>query len=216
MVATIKNMIQDDVIKALQGLDETGLAEVGQKLSEAGRKSLAEAVALRKERTSVQEATDAEKSKLEAIKKELQETADKLDSTKKATSQFRDEQIGKAKTKFFNDFKISPEKQAEYEATFKGLDSGKVDSDLIYKDFIRAHGAINADTLLGSDKTLEDQKEQARLAAIAAAGRSEGAPPGKEPKKFSDEAENLAKNAGISPEAAEKQIKGGMKRVHEI
>ncbi len=210
-------MIQDDVTKLLNGeLDEKGMTELTSKLSEEGKKALSEAIGLRKERTSVQTATEAEKQKLEQVQKELKDAEEKLNSTKQSTNQFREEQIGKAKVKFFEDFKVPPEKQAEYESTFKGIDSGKIDPELIYKDFVKVHGALNAEDLLKSQKSQEEMKRQADEETARAAGAFPANPPSKEPQKFSDEAVKLAKDANITPEAAERQIKGGMKRSYDI
>lgn len=210
-------MIQDEVTKLLNGeLDDAKVTELTSKLSEDAKKSLSEAIGLRKERNLTQAQLKEESEKLEKTRKELKESEDGLSSTKAATSQFRTEQISKAKAKFFADKSIKPENQAEYESMFSKIDSGKIDPDLIYRDFTKAHAAINADSFEQSKATEDELKRQAEAATAAAAGRQQSAPPGKEPKKFSDEAEKLAKSAGISAEAAERQITQGNRRTRDF
>lgn len=128
--------------------------------------------------------------------------------------QFREEQILKAKNKLFSTVELTDEQKVVVEEKFKRLDSGKIDSDLIYEDFLSSVAAANPQKYMSLS---EKQRESERAAALelerqAAAG---GAPPtGEQKKKFSDEALALASQAGITPEAAQKQTQEGMRRTY--
>lgn len=206
-------MIQEDVTKLLNGeLEDSKVSELTAKLSDEAKKSLSEAVALRKERNSVAESLKADKEAKEKITAELKEAEERFNSLKKNTSQFRQEQIDKAKQKFFSDKGIKPEQQGEYTELFGKLDSGKVDPELIYKDLVRVHAALNADKV----EEAEALRKQAELATLNAAGRQQTITPGKETPKYSDEVVKYAREAGISEEAAQRQLTSGMKRIREF
>lgn len=128
---------------------------------------------------------------------------------------FRNEQVEKAKNRLLSTVKLTPEQQAEVMEKFKKLDSGKMDADFIYKDLIASVAATQPDRFL----TLSEKEENERIAAEEELARQAGGSGGSaggdnKPKKFTDEATKLAKDAGISPEAATRQLTEGNRRTY--
>jgi HD superfamily phosphohydrolase len=213
--------MDNDISKALNGeLDEKGLADLEAQLSDEGKKVLKEALAFKaKKNDEKAKAEEAEKlrleeeAKLEALRKEREAEEGKLNSTKESVNQFRTEQISKAKVKFFEDYHIPAEEQSKYEDMFKKVDSNKVDPELIYKDFEVAHVALNPEAFLQAKKEREEMEKNAALANQGAAGSQSTPPSGNEKKVFSEKDESLAKNAGITNEAAKKINEQGFHRI---
>lgn len=178
----------------------------------------------------LREAKRAETERVEKLKKEAEDIlkakeeaeknnppADEKDKPQQSPEmiQFRSEQVEKARQKLFSSVKLSDEDKIAFEDRFKQLDSGKLDSDLIYKDMLAAVVATNPDKFIGLAQEREkSEAEAARIAAEQAAG-TDAAPGGEGEKKFSDEALKLAKEAGITPEAATRQLQNGMTRTLE-
>lgn len=128
---------------------------------------------------------------------------------------FRNEQVEKAKNRLLSTVKLTPEQQAEVMEKFKKLDSGKMDADFIYKDLTASVAATQPDRFL----TLSEKEENERIAAEEELARQAGGSGGSagednKPKKFTDAATQLAKDAGISPEAATKQLTEGNRRIY--
>lgn len=131
-------------------------------------------------------------------------------------TQFRTEQVEKAKTRLFSEVKLTEEEKTVVLEKFGLLDSGKVDADFIYQDLLSAFAASNPTKFLTLSKAQEQSEQEAADETERQAGSGgSAAPAGQEPKKFSDEAMALAKKAGITPEAAQKQVTGGMTRIFE-
>lgn len=212
--------MDEDINKALNGeLDEQGLKDVESKLSDEGKKILKEALAFKAKRQDEEtksaktaEEVKAQEERLAALKAEAEDIESKLSTSKEQMSQFRAEQIQKAKNKFFTDYNVPAEQQEEYNQKFERFDSGKVDPDLIYDDFVGVYAALNKDVLLKSHKEAEEMRKNADLKNAGDAGSQATPPSGDEPPKFSDAAMKLSKEAGISPEAAERQVKEGRTR----
>lgn len=195
-------------------ISETEAKEFESKLSETGKGLLKEALAfVTKRQDEGTKAADLEKKTAE-LAENIRTEEEKLSKMKDQGAQFRQEQVQKAKDKFFAEYKIPAEQQAQYDDKFKALDSGKVDSDLIYNDFVGIYAFLNKDTLLEAKKKEVDMQRQAddEAARAAGAGNGSGGPEDKKPK-FSEAVSTLAKTAGISEEAANRQINGeGMGR----
>jgi hypothetical protein len=131
--------------------------------------------------------------------------------------QFRIEQVLKAKNRLWATIKASDAEKTIIEDKFSRLDSGKVDSDLIYEDLLSAVAASNPKKFIelsGDDERRKREAEDEIARQAGGAGGSGGS--GNEPKKFSDEVLNLSKDAGISPEAAQRQVSQGNKRTYSI
>jgi len=213
--------MDEDIKKALDGeLDDQGLKDLESKLSDEGKRILKEALAFKAKKRDEEEKAkkaseiaDAEEKRVADLKAEADRIENELSHSKEQMSQFRQEQILKAKNKFFSDYNIPAEQQEEYSKKFERFDSGKVDPDLIYDDFVSVYAALNKDALLKSQKDIEEMKKNAELHNAGEAGSNSSAPTGEQPKKFSDEAMALSQKAGITPEAAERQLKDGMHRV---
>lgn len=184
------------------------------KLSEDGKKSLSEALAFRaKKKDDEAHAAEAE-AKLQKLKDDIAAEEARVESLKGSSNQFRDEQVSKAKEKFFKDYEIKPEEQSSYDELFKKIDSGKVDPDLIYKDFEVVYGAKNSSELIEAKKKQIQMQKDAALSDAAAAGANKGGSQGGEGKKeYSEATKALSQKAGISLEDAERQINHGMHRI---
>lgn len=128
---------------------------------------------------------------------------------------FRAEQVEKAKLRLFSTVKLTDEEKVEVLEKFKALDSNKMDADFIYKDLLSAVAATKPDQFLEMSQQRTQAEQDAAAELLRQSGGGDGAPTGEDgKKKFSDEALKLAKDAGITPEAAHKQITQGMSRVH--
>jgi len=150
--------------------------------------------------------------------------ADRLESSAKAEreknqpqtpemKQFREEQLLKAKNRLFSSVKLTEEERALVEDKFKRLDTGKLDSDLIYEDLLSAVAAAkpNDYMTLSNERSLAEQEAAEELARQAAMGNN---PPSEgEKKKYSDAVVKYAKDTGISLEDAKRQVEQGTKRV---
>lgn len=161
------------------------------------------------------EAEDAVKAVEEAKKGAVIETPKPKDNpTSPELTQFRSEQVEKARNRIFSEIELTDEEKEAVDEKFKKLDSGKLDADFIYNDFKSALVATKADTLLELEKEskIKERAAEKEIEQQALAGGN--TPPAEgQPKKYSDEVENLAKEAGISEEAAQRQVLNGMNRV---
>lgn len=215
--------MDEEISKALNGeLDESGLQALESKLSESGKQALKEALAFRNKKRDeeskaeeARKAREAEESRLAEIKLKAQVEEDKLKSTQESVNQFRSEQISKAKNKFFTDYGITDEQREIYEATFKKFDSGKVDPDLIYDDFVGVYAALNKESLFEAKKKIEEMQKNADLHNESQAGTHSNPPGGEKKSEVSDKAKKLAQEAGISEESADRITKEGYSRTLE-
>lgn len=193
-----------------------------EELPEFTKFAKSEADKTRGEVAGFREAKRAEADKVAKLKEES-EKAEKLISEAKAAkesleasrgqiTQFRQEQIEKAKSKFYSSFTISDEDKVKVEENFKRLDSGKVDADLIFKDFVSSYAASNPEGYIEAKKKLADMEKGAASANANAAGNHSSSPGGGDPKKFDEKTIKVAQEAGITPEAADKVLKEGMQR----
>lgn len=220
----------DSIVEAVLGgsLTDAQVEEFGSKLTADHKKLFDEAKAFRSARQDEESKTTltkAEREKaekdLEAKKAELQATEERLGKVKQdqtdaeaKKAKDRDDKVSEAKARFFKEFDISAEKQADYESGFTKLDSGSEDPNAIYADFESVYAALNKDDLLKTKREQAAQERQAEEARIRAAGGGRGGqPPGNDPAKFSDATKELAKKAGITEEAADRVQKEGMHRV---
>jgi len=166
--------MDEDIKKALDGeLDDQGLKDLESKLSDEGKRILKEALAFKAKKRDEEEKAkkaseiaDAEEKRVADLKAEADRIENELSHSKEQMSQFRQEQILKAKNKFFSDYNIPAEQQEEYSKKFERFDSGKVDPDLIYDDFVSVYAALNKDALLKSQKDIEEMKKNAELLVL--------------------------------------------------
>lgn len=218
--------------EVMSQLEPDKAAEVKRLAAESASQDLEKASALRKERNRVeQQKTEAEKEAEEAAERARALAAEKdgqgedpqpanpqnppADNT---MSQFRLEQVEKAKNKFKATFTNLPDEQySEVFKHFEKIDSGKVDSDNIYQDLVGAYAYVNRDALVAADAEKRQREAEAAAEAAASASGANGAPPqnGNEPNQYPKHVTDLAKEAGISPEAAAKVATEGNKRVYQ-
>lgn len=226
-------MQDSKVTEALEGkvsLDELNDEQKEQyrdALKEKAEETRKEADEAKSELTGFRAAKRAESEKVEKLRKEAEEWESKLskakdeieknnetlENSRKEITQFRQEQIQKAEEKFF---KEHPDlDKDDIKDKFARLDSGKVDPDLIYKDFLSAYAASDPEGYIKSKSKMEEMEKNAQARINEEAGSKGGSEPtGKEEGQVSEEAKKLAKDADISEEAAEKQLKQGMRRTY--
>lgn len=208
--------MEDFVKKVLDGeVSEDELKAFTDKLSEEGKSILAQSLAFRDKRKDEEGKALTEEDRRNKAKAEADAEEARLTQLRGENSQFRTEQISKAKAKFFADYNIPADKQSDYDAEFVKLDSGKIDPDFIYKDLERTHVALNSDTYLESERKQRQMERNAEEFNQGGAGSHQHAPPGNEPPKFSETAKQIARESNISEEAAAKIESEGMVRVIE-
>jgi len=215
-------MDEGKVKEALEGklsLDELNNEELSAFRKEA--KELAEKE--RGEVAGLREAKRAENERIEKLREEAQkiESArqsqeDILNKGKEEVTQFRQEQIEKAKANFFKQFPEAEKQKEQIEATFSRLDSGKIDSDFILKDFVSAYAATDPDSYLAARERAKNlEKGAADFNAGSAGSHSANPEGGSEGEKYSEAAKKLAKEANISEDSAQKIQEQGMSRRYE-
>jgi hypothetical protein len=215
--------MDDFVTKVLEGsVSDEEINTFKEKLSEDGKSVLNQALAFRDKRKDEEnKANEAagkattEEQRLAKAKADADAEEARLAALRSEGTQFRQEQISKAKARFFTEYGIAPENQAQYDTEFTKLDSGKMDPDLIFKDLERTHVALNSDTYLESERKQREMQRNAETYNAGGAGSQTHAPSGQEPPKFSQLAEKIAQDSEISVEAAAKIEKEGYSRFIE-
>lgn len=208
--------MEDFVKKVLAGeITDEELNAFKSKLSEEGKKELDSSLAFRDKRRDEEGKSKIEEERLAKLKLDADAEEARLNQTRGENSQFRAEQITKAKAKFFETYKVPAEKQAEYEEGFKGMDTGKMDPELIFKDFERTHVALNSDTYLAAERKQREMERSAEDFNAGGAGSYQHAPTGNESPKFSEVAKKIANDSNITEEAAAKIEKEGYVRMIE-
>lgn len=176
------------------------------------------------ETTGVRSARQAEETKLEGVKTKLTEAQTIIQKAEELSKpalspemqQLRTEQVEKAKERLWTSLKgITDEQKTTILERFKQLDSNKMDSEFIYRDLLAAAAAAMPERFaeLHNGQVIREQAAQEEIARQAAANG--GTPPPDPTKKFTPDALKLAQEAGISPEAATKQLTEGNRRVIE-
>jgi len=212
-------MDQDEINKIVSGdPSEEEIKSLEAKLSEAGKSQLREVMALKAQRKSEEkrlaDLKGESEASIEAAKKAREAEEDRVKKARESQDQFRLEQITKARDKFFAEYKIPAELQNSYEDTFNKLDSGKVDPDLIFQDFVAVYAAKNSSSLLQAQKEKEEMEKNAALNdASAAAGNGSQLKVGKDGKEYPKQVLDIAKESGITPEAASKIYTEGYSRL---
>lgn len=171
--------------------------------------------------TGFREAKRAEADRVEKLKVEATAIEDRIRNAKEEKSpenpqmtQFRSEQVEKARQRLFSTVKLTEEEKVVVDEKFKRLDTGKLDADFIYQDYLSAFAAANPTKHLELTQTQQQAEDAARLEIERQAQDGKAPPAQPDLKKFSQEALDLAKKADISPEAATKQVANGMTRVY--
>lgn len=136
-------------------------------------------------------------------------------------SQFRSEQLQKAKNKLFSnpDYALEESDKARFDELFKKLDTGKVDSDLIYEDLVTTYVALKPGQFIKAAGELGEMRRNATSFNAASANASVQMS-GPEGDKFSPAAKDLFSKwaqAGFDTskytlEAAQKVVNSGMTR----
>lgn len=163
-----------------------------------------------KETLSQMTALRAEKNRVESKIKEA-EPQEPTSTTPDPMAKFREEQLLKAEIKFKQDFKLSDDDFAKIKDQFGRVDSGRIDADLIYKDFVGAYAFVNSESLLAAQQKQESMETGAVQATMAAAGTFSGDPAsGQGTKEFSPEVKAFAEEAGIPVEAADQYLNEGI------
>lgn len=169
--------------------------------------------------SGLREAKRAESERVERLKQEAATIEDKNKSVvAKPTenlqmTQFRSEQVEKAKSRLFSEMKLSEEEKVQVLDKFQKLDTGKLDADFIYTDLVSAVAASNPNKFLELTKSQERAEMEAQAEIERQAGSDASKPADFDKSKYSDATLSYAKATGITPDAAERQLRRGMKRV---
>jgi dsDNA-specific endonuclease/ATPase MutS2 len=212
--AKIKGALEGEI--KLEELSDDELAEFRKKARELAEKEKGELTGFREAKRAEAERVEKLKKEAEGISGQANKTKEDLEKDKAEVTQFRREQILKAKEKFLTTFPDAKEKIDLIDEKFGRLDSGKIDSDFIYSDFVSAYAASDPDGYLAARQKAEDLKKNAEKLNAGSAGYSSSKPAdGSEAKKFDEKTTQVAKEAGISEEAADKVLKQGLTRRYE-
>jgi len=181
------------------------------------KEEIEKVAALREAKRVENERVESAKAEADRIKSDSEKLKAETMSSKELSpemKQFRSEQVEKAKERLFSTVKLSEEEKKLVLENFSKLDSGKMDADFIYKDLVSAVAASNPDNYLTMSQDRERMAWEAEQETLRQAAAGITKPSETELKKFTDEALKLSKEAGITPEAATKQLTHGNKRVY--
>ena len=125
------------------------------------------------------EALGKEKDRILTDVSALRETRRKEEANQLTT--FRNENLQKAKQNVMLKFGYKSEEMPTLEDEFKKIDSGAVSADLIEKDYIKAHIALNPERYLKAEEELNRLKSSgdvmvADASTMASMGAGEGMP----------------------------------------
>lgn len=139
VITTMEQNELETKIKTAQE-EEAELKSKGDELE----KIKAETADYAEQKVALQKEIDRNKATLETLHKDKEEAKVQNESFQK---RFRNEQLEKAKTKAFVDFGITePEEQKKVLDFFSKIDGGAIDSELIYRDLVRAVAAVDSDS----------------------------------------------------------------------
>lgn len=167
----------------------------------------------------VKDKADEEQSRVAGLREarrslegKAEETTEKKKAEDEEMSQFRKEQVEKARRKLVEQFGLTEEEEQTVMSTFSRLDSKRVDADLIFEDMqsaLAASQAKNFVSLYKDDKEARKKAEAeiaAQMAGGAGAGQSQESKVDPKVKAFADE-------KGLSVEDAQKILEGNTKRI---
>jgi TolA-binding protein len=212
--------MQEKIKDALEGkvtieeLNEEEKVAFYQEVKNASQDELKKLSAFRSAKRDEEQKVKDAQSRLTQAEEELSKLQTSIEQTKKEQTQFRTEQIGKAKERFFSQFKVDDEKKKAIEETFARLDSGKIDVDLIVKDFVASYAAVDPESYLTATKKAEEMRRNADAANAGQAGSNNTPPAGSEPPKYDDRTKKVAQEAGVSEEQADKVLREGLSRTY--
>lgn len=168
-------------------------------------------------------AADAEQARLAALRAErtrieTQKADVENEAVVKVRTQIRGEQVQKARAKFMAEMGLKEEDMKGIDDAFKTEDSGKFDADLIVPDLRRAYAKANSDALIEAQRLqAEQRKSAAMLNNQAATGGNPGSGSDTSGKSYSPQVLEWVREAArqgitLSPEEAERGLKGGTRR----
>ena len=189
--AIIDGTLSEDLIKSLET-----------KLSDAGKEELKKAQAFAAKRRD-------EEDKAKKAEETRKSSEENLNQTNGMVQKFRDEQINSAKTKFFDTYGIPVEQRAAYDEAFKTSDKGSMTSETIYGELENIHLILNKDTYVSAYQKQQNMQKAAQDHKEGSAGSYSAQPSGETPPEHSEEATNLAAEAGVSVQTAERVLRDG-------
>lgn len=210
--------MEDFVKNVIEGkVSDEQLKDFREKLSTEGQGELDKAIAFTRKRQDeegkLKETTDkvtAEEARLTKVREDAKAEEDRAAGIRATTDKVRKDAQDSTKVKFFEDYKIPPEKQAEYEAAFK--DSTTVDQAEIYENLQKVHVAVNAPEYLKLEQDRIAREKAAAEMNGSGAGSHKAPPPGNDPPKFTPEVQKMATESNITPEAAKRIAEEGYGR----
>jgi hypothetical protein len=175
------------------------------------------------ETTGFRGARQAEELKLSGMKEKVTEAEGiiaKADELKKPAlspemQQLRSEQVEKAKERLWASLKgVSEDQKSQVLERFKNLDTNKMDAEFIYRDLLASAAAAMPERFAQLHNEQVGREEAAQAEIQRQAEANGGTPPPNPKDKFPKEVLDLAQQAGITPEEAQKQLTQGNKRVY--
>lgn len=210
----IKEALEGNI--KIEELSDEELSEFRKQARELAEKEKSEVTGLREAKRAETERVERLKKEAEDVEGQTNKNKEDLEKGKNEVSQFRSEQILKAKERFLESFPDAKEKIDLIDEKFSRLDSGKIDSDFIYSDFVSAYAASDPEGYLSARQKAEDLKKGAENINAGSAGYSSSKPAdGSGEKKYDERTIQVAKEAGISEDAAEKVLKEGLTRQYK-
>lgn len=107
----------------------------------------------------------SELEKLTGLRKEMARVQNKEnDKANEVFSKFRNDQLEKAKQRFFSDprFSMTEDKKKLVEQEFESRGSDRVDADLIFEDLKKSYAVVNSDDLLKEKERAVELEKNAR------------------------------------------------------
>jgi len=208
----------DALKEAVSALDVEQVVEIKKKISESATEEYGKVSAFRQEKQRLEGLVNQKKTELESISNPPAPTAtpDTPAATDDSMKQFREEQKQKALNRLKSEYSLNDDTFNKVVENFTKFDSGKIDADHIFDELKGVYAFLNSDTLLATAQEKTQREAEAAAQAAQLAGGAQGAPNnGNQPPKYQPEVTQLAKQAGISEEAANKFATQGTKRVYQ-
>lgn len=186
-------------------------------LSEEDKKKHDELLAKPEMQAQLRKKADDELARIGGLRKEGSRIEDKGNSD--FAKKLREENIGKAKARFFKDFNIPAEQQAEYSTAFEKSGNQDVSEDYIYDALEQIYASKNSKTLIQKSKERDTMVQSGEEFMADSAGAPGSGAAGGEPEKKRDPRvlqwmkESKERGVNISYEDAERVLNRGTTRV---
>lgn len=166
------------------------------------------------------EKADAEQSRVTGLREarrslegKVEETTEKNKAEEQEMSQFRKEQVEKARRKLVEQFGLTEEEEQTVMSTFSRLDSKRVDADLIFEDMQSALAASQSKNFVSLYKEDREARRKAEAEAAAQMAGGSGAGESQTKSKVDPKVKAFAEEKGLSIEDAQDILSGNTRRI---